>query len=467
MLRSGFGGAINRPLAAPCRRGWDLGGQAGQAATYWGSRVSCNACIVSKSWPRQQHIFLVAAAALASHMRVNYGGVGGRGGSWVRARGEPDASDQKSCKSVSVSLSQCSGIILHRLTAPLWKRLPLCLCVCLCVSVSVCVRVPAGGLIPRTPPICEPVGCVWHHQPHLPRFSISPSLLQRVRPIGARGEPVTWTSPIVLVTMTTSTGPGSILPCWEKRGGERRREERQKEKERGGGKTEENKSEPEEHSLPFGSSACVCQLSAPQHSEYFTFVVPLHTLHHRRVNGDSLQPIVIYIWWYDVSDVFLKQISGMTSCVNPLLCWECAGSLTLCRQAAVCRLPLAPIDPQWMADDRAPGWAEAWWEPRCPVQSELVSWCGQTPSDALWAAASHSAPDFPSLLLQGCVPLCFTQVDTVHIPRPLVVCLISKSVQIQLGQLVPIGDLRGGMSRWQQCVLLAPNQVSQNVAVSN
>lgn len=44
--------------------------------------------------------------------------------------------------------------------------------------------------------------------------------------------------------------------------------------------------------------------------------------------------------------------------------------------------------------------------------------------------------------------LLFTQADAADILRPPVVCLIIKSVQIQLGQLVLIGDLVCVMSLW-------------------
>ena len=153
----------------------------------------------------------------------------------------------------------------------------------------------------------------------------------------------------------------------------------------------------------------------------------------------------------------------MTSCVIPLLGWECAGSLTFCRQAAVCMLPLAPIDPQWMADDRArlgeqrrggnqgAQYNQRWFH---NVDKLPLMHC-DTQRVILLLTSLHCCSS------RGRAPLIFTQVDAVHILRPLVVCLISKSVQIQLGQLVPIGDLIGGMWWWKQCVLLAANQVSQ------
>ena len=191
-----------------------------------------------------------------------------------------------------------------------------------------------------------------------------PPLLSCVRPISAQGEPVTCESPPVLVTMATSTGPGSILLWWEERG--RRREERQKET-RGEGGRRTNRSRRNTFSeLQPVPVFCL-------YSEYFTFVIPVHYLHHSQVSGDLMRPIVIWICQCDTPDAFEDFWDDIT-CNSFVMSGMCAAGLTLDNplSARFSQLP-PPIPNEWLMANTT---TEAWWETKLlnAIRGSFVMW---------------------------------------------------------------------------------------------
>lgn len=174
--------------------------------------------------------------------------------------------------------------------------------------VSVCACRPPGWRFLQS---VNRLG-MWHHALRL----IPPSLLHCIWPISAQGDLVTWESPPVSVTMTTSTGPGSILMWWEEEerwGGRRRQEEREK----GTRKGRQKDNNPIQRNSFWMFSLFLPSLSTVSTLPLLASFTCCTASKWKEICCCPLSSELDNVTWQ-----MPLKISGMTS-VIPLWCWEC------------------------------------------------------------------------------------------------------------------------------------------------